>query len=404
MATQSSSRFDGIDVLRGISILAVVLLHISLRMRFAGFSFESDLPRWLFHLLFWNGNNGVTVFFSVSGFLITLMSIRRFGSLAQLRIAAFYRLRFARIAPLLLLLLGILSALHLLRVEGFEIARTSLPRALFSALTFQLNWLEAETGYLPASWDVLWSLSIEEVFYLGFPLACGVLLRAKRGIWLFVALLCAFVVAGPFARTSWTTNEIWREKSYLGGMDAIALGCLTALLTDHLLRRGPAVSLRILEAAGFGMILLIAIYPNWFWMRFLGRAGLDGTVLALGTCMVMLQSVLRGSPSGIWSAPIRWLGQHSYEVYLTHEFVVIGVAVFYTHWRTGPLAAWFVATILLSAALGAVAARYFSEPLNRRLRAHAAIDELRGVASNAHVDGAAETPDRAVPDRSAHPE
>ena len=75
----ATSRFDGIDVLRGLSILAVVLLHINLRMQAAGFSSKTMVPSWLFHLLFWNGNNGVTVFFAVSGFLITVTSLRRFG-------------------------------------------------------------------------------------------------------------------------------------------------------------------------------------------------------------------------------------------------------------------------------------------------------------------------------------
>jgi len=55
-------RLDGIDTLRGLSILAVVLLHIALRMRFAGHSLEDQWPPWLYHLMFWNGNNGVTAF------------------------------------------------------------------------------------------------------------------------------------------------------------------------------------------------------------------------------------------------------------------------------------------------------------------------------------------------------
>jgi peptidoglycan/LPS O-acetylase OafA/YrhL len=56
-------------------------------------------------------------------------------------------------------------------------------------------------------------------------------------------------------------------------------------------------------------------------------------------------------------------------VYLTHEFVVIGATELYVRTRTGHLALWFVAVVLLSAALGAVTARYFSEPLNQKLRA-----------------------------------
>ena len=105
------SRLDGVDVLRGVSILAVIVLHVYIRLRGYGFKPATDWPRWLFHLVFLNGNNGVTIFFAVSGFLITLTSLRRFGSLAEMRARVFYRIRFARIAPLLLLVLAVLSAL-----------------------------------------------------------------------------------------------------------------------------------------------------------------------------------------------------------------------------------------------------------------------------------------------------
>ena len=144
-------------------------------MSFAGHRLQTLFPRPIYHLLFTNGDNGVTLFFAISGFLITLTSIRRFGSLAAMRPAIFYRIRFARIAPLLFLLLAVLSVLHLAGVDGFRISPkvATLPQALFAALTFHINWLEASAhAYLPANWDVLWSLSVEEMFYLFFPLLC----------------------------------------------------------------------------------------------------------------------------------------------------------------------------------------------------------------------------------------
>jgi peptidoglycan/LPS O-acetylase OafA/YrhL len=367
-------RFDGVDVLRGLSILSVVLLHTWIRMHFPGSPINQVMRGQLAHLLLRNGDNGVTVFFAVSGFLITLTSLRRFGSLGQMQPAKFYRIRFARIAPLLLLLLAVLSLLHLGYVQGFRIpARvTTLPRALFAALTFHLNWLEAVHGYLPGNWDVLWSLSVEEMFYLFFPLVCIALFRVRRGMFLFVALLLAFAAMGPFARTVWTTNPIWREKTYLGGMDGIALGCLCALATDHFLRRGAA-KLRVrdliaIEVIGAAMIFLIFYWPPWGWMRYVGRSGVDGTVLAIGACLVMFGSVLRGRVGGWLTAPVRWFGRHSYEVYLTHEFVVVWGTMFYVKLRRGPLQLWFLGILLLTAPLGWLAARYFSEPMNRRLR------------------------------------
>lgn len=389
----ATPRFDGVDVLRGFSILSVVLLHTWIRMHFPGSPVYHEMRGQLAHLLLRNGDNGVTVFFAVSGFLITLTSLRRFGSLRQMQPVRFYRIRFARIAPLLVLLLAVLSLLHLGHVSGFRIPAktTTLPRALFAALTFHLNWLEAVRGYLPANWDVLWSLSVEEMFYLFFPLICVVLLRLRRGTALFITLLLVFAAMGPFARTVWTVNPIWQEKTYLGGMDGIALGCLCALVTDHLLRHGDAWKmcwskrLIAVEIVGAAMILLIAVWPPWHWMRYLGRSGVDGTVLALGACLVMVGSVVRGRQAGRWTAPIRWFGRHSYEVYLTHEFVVVWGTMLYVKHQRGPLSLWFLGILLLTAPLGWLVARYFSEPMNRRLRGAKALTSNEPKTSELHA-------------------
>jgi len=79
-------------------------------------------------------------------------------------------MRFARIAPLLFLLLAILGILHFANFEDFVVsAKTGgIGRALLAALTFHVNVLEARRGYLPGNWDILWSLSVEEMFYLFF--------------------------------------------------------------------------------------------------------------------------------------------------------------------------------------------------------------------------------------------
>jgi len=365
-------RLDGVDTLRGLSILAVILLHIWIRMRIAGLPFDKQLPAWLSWLLFRNGNNGVTVFFAISGFLITTTSLRRFGSLSAMQPARFYRIRFARIMPSLLLVLAILSALHLAHIDAFTInpARSSLPRALFAALTFHLNWLEAARGWLPPNWDVLWSLSIEEMFYLFFPLVCVVLLRRRRGMLLFIALLAIVIALGPFQRAVWAGNDIWKEKAYLGGMDGIALGCLCALFTDRI-RRKP-VSPRLWWTAGIAgsaMMLLIALWPGkWLIMKFLGSTGLDGTFLPIGACLVIAATTLTGMRGSRLTAPIRWMGRNSYEIYLTHEFIVLWGTMLYVRFQKGPQLLWVAVIALLAMLPGAALARWFSEPLNAKLR------------------------------------
>jgi peptidoglycan/LPS O-acetylase OafA/YrhL len=368
-----------VDVLRGISILAVVLLHILIRFAFVGVHLGHDWPGLARRVVFNNGGNGVTVFFAVSGFLITLTSLRRFGSLAALRPAIFYRIRFARIMPLLLLLLAVLSVLHLTHVYGFRINEDvfTLPRALLSALTFHLNWLEASRdAWLPACWTVLWSLSIEEMFYLFFPIACILLLRrGPRGTTAWLGLALLLVALGPPSRTLWAHTDLWQENSYLAGMASIALGCVTAWLTHNTMRRGktPNHSAWAAQIAGVALLILIEIWPRWPLMRFLGKTGLDDTALALSACLIIFGTTLRSVQGSRLTTPIRWFGRHSYEIYLSHEFLIIaGVELFahyHPHGAPRPIVAAFVFAILaLTAPLGWVLAKFFSEPMNRRLR------------------------------------
>lgn len=374
-------RFDTIDLLRGFSILSVVLLHAKIALSTAHPRLGESLPSPLRYLLFNNGGNGVSMFFSISGFLITLISIRRFGSLGRMQIGRFYRIRFARIAPPLLLLLVVLSVLDLACVPRFYIRPSvcSLPRALFAALTFHLNWLEAVRGWLPPCWTVLWSLSVEEMFYLAFPLLCVLLLRrGRRGPAAFAALLSCLCVAGPIARTPWyTTNDIWGYQSYLGNMDGIALGCLCALLANRWSRNARLVRSRwpaALQWCGAAPVLLIAEWPwpkvvlGWHVKHDLGRTGTDTTVLCVGTCLILLGSALREQNGSGWTAPVRWLGRHSYEIYLSHEFAVLGVALLFARVHRGPIAFWIAGMVVLAALLGWGVARWIAEPLNGALR------------------------------------
>jgi peptidoglycan/LPS O-acetylase OafA/YrhL len=155
-------------------------------------------------------------------------------------------------------------------------------------------------------------------------------------------------------------------------MSGIALGCLTALLTDWVQGRNPKwVSAKLLLAiqiGGAAVMLLIVIWPPWHWMHMLGRSGTDDTALGVGTCLVMLGSVLRGRTGRAWTAPIRWFGRRSYEVYLTHEFVVVWMTQLFVKVHRGSPLAWIAGEVALAAVLGAMVARWFSEPLNRRLR------------------------------------
>jgi peptidoglycan/LPS O-acetylase OafA/YrhL len=361
------SRLDGVDVLRGLAILFVLLNHVNMRLFLAKVPFAAGLPDQLAATLLWSGQNGVQMFFAVSGFLITSTSIRRWGCLSRLDAGAFYRLRFARIAPLLILLLLLLSMLHAASLKDFVVREQmgGLGRALLAALSLHVNWLEAVRGYLPGSWDILWSLSVEEMFYLFFPPTCRLLGRG-RGL---VVVLCLFVVLGPFARTVLAHgNEVWHEYSYLGGMDAIALGCLTAVGLS-----GRLLSVGVLQWSGrLGAALLIFslgcsnLVAAWGWVR----SGLDMTLVAIGSCLVIVASAQSqwAAPRVLW--PLIRLGQRSYEVYLTHMFVVFALFGLFrsSGWRVAWVPVLFVAVIVVAAVLGEAVARLYSEPMNFRLR------------------------------------
>ena len=142
-SNKGEHRIDGIDLLRGLAIFFVLMNHVNMRLRIGRIPYTQGLPEHLVNALFWNGEEGVRIFFAISGFLITAMTLRRWGNLAQVDARRFYLLRFARIAPLLLLLLGVLSALHLAGLSDFTVKPKTgrLGRALLAALTFHVNLL-----------------------------------------------------------------------------------------------------------------------------------------------------------------------------------------------------------------------------------------------------------------------
>ena len=353
--------------MRGLAIFFVLLNHVNIRLLGADIPYTKFLPAQLVHLLVWNGQLGVQMFFAVSGFLITSITLRRWGSLAQVNLRDFYLLRFARIAPLLLLLLAVLSSLHFANVHHYVVtAKTGgLGRALLAALTFHVNVLEAHRGYLPGNWDILWSLSVEEMFYLFFPVVSRLFGRGK----LFLLILLSFVVLGPFGRTVFAHgNEIWEEYSYLGGMEGIALGCLTALLVSAV--RFSPLQVRILGAAGSTIVTLSLIFSWQAYRGWLGRTGLNMTILGLGTCLLIAATAQTRWQSPRLLRPLLRIGQYSYEIYLTHMFVVFGLFEAFL-WIGHPMKLvpiLFVTTILMSGALGALVAAFYSEPMNRFLR------------------------------------
>ncbi|MEO6968829.1 MAG: acyltransferase [Rhodanobacteraceae bacterium] len=370
---KEKARNQGIDLLRGLSILLVILNHIGLRVPLAHTALGAYLPHRLLQSLNYEGYEAVFVFFVISGFLITNHSLRRWNGLERIDFGAFYARRFARIVPCLLVLVFVLSALDLLGVQDYVIkhADQSLPRAIAAALGLHLNWYEGHTGYLPGGWDVLWSLSIEEMFYIGFPVVCFLIRRE----WVLAPLLILFALSLPATHAALAGNEIWQEKAYLPGMAAIAMGVLGALIAARFAppRRWITTAPCIAGALGLAAVLLAS---NILWPVLH-----DGYMLLLtfsAMCLVvgLHWRETKGWRTKGWRRPLPgfgWLcsfGRLSYEIYLTHMFVVYAAVRAFkaTGGNIGLGYLWYLPVMIVCWLLGVLVARFFSIPCDRALR------------------------------------
>lgn len=364
------ARNIGVDILRGFSILLVILLHVNIHFGLKNSFLSTELSPKFFSFLFWNGFYGVVIFFTLSGYLITTSILQRSQSLSEINLKQFYWFRFSRIMPPLIALLLILSTLHLSGISGFVINpnKTSLLRAIFTVLTFHFNWLEIQVGYLPANWDVLWSISVEECFYLVFPLVC---LMLKRD-WQFAFILLFFVFISPWARVELFPDNDLAYKNHLGSMDSIAFGCMVAIIA-HRFRISKNLNLLLLML-GFTLMILVMFYKGIIWQSGLAEMGLNVTILSIGVSMVVLwmhDSQKKGLQKNFLAfRGLKRMGKYSYEIYLTHMFVIIPVAQLIKKNNLGEQ--WLIPLLLLcvpfSYVLGWFISTRFSEPINLWLR------------------------------------
>jgi peptidoglycan/LPS O-acetylase OafA/YrhL len=323
-----SERLFAIDLVRLLSIAVVMAVHLHA-------SGVAALPAHPLLREAWvnfarNGSYGVSLFFVVSGFVITRTILKRDPDLARLDRRGFYARRAGRILPLLLLVL-LLGALALATVAGpgprtafclrDPVARFDLPFWL-SLPSFSFNWLrlsrEASAYGFGLHWDVLWSLAIEEQFYLFYPL----LLRRLGHVRPVARFLAAVVVAGFLWRLACGLLAPQRLLlsfiASFGAFDLIAMGALLCLFVEAHPSGATGTFGRLEALLGVaGALVVAATYRFSSLDQAMDRAW-GPTAIGLGLTVFLAVALRRG-----WLArPLfGWLslpGQWSYGGYLFH--------------------------------------------------------------------------------------
>lgn len=226
---------------------------------------------------------------------------------------------------------------------------------VLASLTFWMNVLIIKYGWVNYALGVLWSLAVEEVFYLCFP----ILSRFSFKKWYFVAVMLSLIICTPFVRAYYflDPNEAYLYH-YFASFDAIAVGCLTALVSAYTSFKTPS----FLKYCVIGLMLFIYFFAEIKWVC-------TWTITLFSLCV---SYVILGNGSKV--APKKtilvWLGQQSYELYLFHLIVLGLIKTFFPPIETSftmkivLLSVYFVGAICLSSLIE----KYYSTVLNRKIR------------------------------------
>jgi peptidoglycan/LPS O-acetylase OafA/YrhL len=345
----------GLDGLRAIAVLAVIAFHEQFGWAPGG-------------LL------GVGVFFTLSGYLITDLLLSRWTASGRLHLAEFWMRRARRLLPALFVMLAVVTAWITI---ADRVRLASLRGAVGAASTYWSNWYVIIKGQSyfarfapPQPLDHLWSLAVEEQFYLIWPwlLLAGVFLIRRRGAsalpWLALptlAMAAASAVAAVLVyRPGFDPTRIYEGTDTRAS--GLLIGAALAMLWSS--RRAAATGKtgqRLLDWPGFAGLAVIGlmVWRVGQYSPFLYRGGL--VVLALATAGVVAAAACPATltAKALGWRPLRWLGVRSYGIYLWHFPVIVltspaGSAV------DLPRAA---AQIAASVAIAALSWRYIEEPI-----------------------------------------
>lgn len=361
---KSNFRNYTIDFLRGVAILLVLVLHFNIAYHLDQSALNRIFSVNFIKAIASNGNYGVTIFFVISGFLITSTSLERYKKLGNLDLVGFYIFRFARIMPCLLLVLCLITLFNSLHIPIFQnhANTTSFVLGIFSVLTFWHNVLMEKIGYFNYCLNILWSLSVEEIFYIVFPLLC-VFLKNTRFILLFFFSL---IIISPIYRSHYTGSEIVALYGYLSCFDAIAIGCVAAIIANKIEFTNGLRKVVLYSASLFIVII-------YFYSGIMENVVLGVSLMALATAVYLISASSEKAASNNTSLLTRiicWFGKNSYELYLFHIVVLALMKEMVSRDALGDYTklVWAALFIGISVLVAGTISAYYSSPMNKRFR------------------------------------
>ena len=345
----------GLDGLRGVAILLVLGQHAPTRPLVDGFV-------------------GVTVFFCLSGFLITTLLVRELET-GALDVRAFYRRRVARLCPALLTVVAVTTVVLLVVRVDLGTGQVLAPAGAAATYTTSLfDW----TGHVFATKDYFnytWSLSVEEQFYLVWPfvLLWGYRRSARR----FAALTLSFVaITLALDLYLGLSRTVKYDQHEYFGTDTNALPILVGSLLAVVVVNGwfSGTVRRVASCAlpALALLVVVAHHNDTYRPALVIAAGTGLTLVAL------IGVVARpGASAGalLASGPVRWLGERSYSLYLWNVLARIATLHLLGHTLVGDLV-WISASLVLAEA----SFRLVERPLRARLarRPAVAVPPTRG--------------------------
>jgi peptidoglycan/LPS O-acetylase OafA/YrhL len=334
-----------LDGLRGVAVIAVVAYHLA----------PGRVP---------GGFLGVDMFFVLSGYLITASLTAELDTTGRTGLARFWRRRARRILPALLAVLVAVTATAGVVGGALE---TRLRQQVLASLTFSNNWYQAGAPtsyadrYQAPVLQHLWSLAVEEQFYLVWPLLLGLILAATRGRRHLTRLVVVLVLAGAsvLAMAVGHLAGVSLNRLYFGTDThgfALLIGAAGALATARLERR-RALLRRSALLAWVVVVLGLLRMPWDAPVTYLGGAAL----VALATTLVVVHlndgaSVLARALE--WS-PLGWAGRRSYGIYLWHWPVIVLLL------QVAPDVPLTLVAVPLTLGLAALSWRYLESPFQR---------------------------------------